>query len=150
MTEILFEQVRYCLGAPLHWGPGANCPCCPPSPPPCWRHWVWSYNWEQFSEFALFGVSTVQALRNSARQVHEVKDLPSTKGQPYCHVEFYSGQASYLSMKVGISDFFREGIKPGTERNVLCTITKSSGSVPVVFFSEPRFYICPWSGHSSA
>ena len=27
---ILFEQVRHCLGAPLHWGPGANCPCCLP------------------------------------------------------------------------------------------------------------------------
>ena len=29
--RILFEQVRYCLGAPLPWEPGANCPCCPPS-----------------------------------------------------------------------------------------------------------------------
>ena len=28
------EQVRHCLGAPLHWEPGANCPCCPP----CQRH----------------------------------------------------------------------------------------------------------------
>ena len=31
--HILFEQVRHCLGPPLHWGPGANCPCCPPPPP---------------------------------------------------------------------------------------------------------------------
>ena len=34
--HILFEQVRHCLGAPLHRGPGANCPCCPP----CRWHWI--------------------------------------------------------------------------------------------------------------
>ena len=28
--RISFEQVQHCLGAPLQWGPGANCPCCPP------------------------------------------------------------------------------------------------------------------------
>ena len=30
----LFEQVWHCLGAPLHWGPRTNCPCCPSPPPP--------------------------------------------------------------------------------------------------------------------
>ena len=24
--RILFEQAQHCLGAPLDWGPGANCP----------------------------------------------------------------------------------------------------------------------------
>ena len=28
-----FEGVQHCLGAPLHWAPGANCPS------PCRRHW---------------------------------------------------------------------------------------------------------------
>ena len=27
------EPVQHCLWAPLHWGPGASCPCFPPSPP---------------------------------------------------------------------------------------------------------------------
>ena len=35
--RISFEQVRHCLGAHLHWGPGANYPCCPP---PRRRHWT--------------------------------------------------------------------------------------------------------------
>ena len=26
---ILFERVQHCLGAPLRWRPGVNCPCCP-------------------------------------------------------------------------------------------------------------------------
>jgi len=30
----LIEQVRHCQGAPFHWGPRANCPCCPPPTPP--------------------------------------------------------------------------------------------------------------------
>ena len=34
LKRLVFEQVQHCLGAPLHWGPGANCPCCPPPPPP--------------------------------------------------------------------------------------------------------------------
>ena len=29
--QILFEQVRHCLGGALTPGPGANCPCSPPS-----------------------------------------------------------------------------------------------------------------------
>ena len=36
LKRLVFEQVQHCLGPPLHWGPGANCPCCPP-PPPRWR-----------------------------------------------------------------------------------------------------------------
>ena len=29
LKRLVFEQVQHCLGAPLHCGPGANCPCCP-------------------------------------------------------------------------------------------------------------------------
>ena len=38
--RILFERVRHCLGAPLHLGPRANCPCCPSlsAALPCSRH----------------------------------------------------------------------------------------------------------------
>ena len=34
LKPLVFEQVQHCLGAPLYWGPGANCPCCPPPLPP--------------------------------------------------------------------------------------------------------------------
>ena len=30
--RILFERVQHRLGPPLHWGSGANCPCCSPNP----------------------------------------------------------------------------------------------------------------------
>ena len=30
LKPLVFERVQHCLGAPLQWGPGANCPCCPP------------------------------------------------------------------------------------------------------------------------
>ena len=29
LKRLVFEQVQHCLGAPLYWGPGTNCPCCP-------------------------------------------------------------------------------------------------------------------------
>ena len=32
LKPLVFERVQHCLGAPLQWGPGANCPCCPPPP----------------------------------------------------------------------------------------------------------------------
>ena len=37
MNQILFERVQLCLGPPSHWGPRANCPCCPPLPRR--QHW---------------------------------------------------------------------------------------------------------------
>ena len=39
--RILFEQVRHCLGSPLHLGARGKLPLLPP--PPCRRHWFQTY-----------------------------------------------------------------------------------------------------------
>ena len=85
----LFEQVLHCLGPPLHWGPGANCPCCPH---PCWWHWrlccmnqnikTWCMAtelWYQFMVRALYVQLKINFLEKEFLLISSSFDLPGNE-----------------------------------------------------------------------